>query len=294
MPRRAFVICLVLAAVSSAGCDVEERGEAATTPTSLATTTSTTTTSPTTSSTTTTSPTTTTTIAPTTTQAATTTTAPGAVEIGRSVDGRPIEAVRRGTPGGAVVLVIGAIHGDEQAGLMVVEELMEADIPDGIDLWLIETINPDGVAANQRGNANGVDLNRNFPYHWGPIGGPGDGQYAGSSPASEPETQAAVAFIERIQPDLTLWYHQDLFRISPGRGRDGEVRARYAELTGLPVLAITGGIYTGVAATWERNTIAGSIAFVVELGATLSEAEAADHAAAVVAVASDRTLFPST
>ena len=38
-------------------------------------------------------------------------------EIGRSVDGRPIRAVERGTPGGTPVLVIGVIHGDEHAGV---------------------------------------------------------------------------------------------------------------------------------------------------------------------------------
>ena len=63
-------------------------------------------------------------------------------------------------------------------------------MPDGVELWLVESMNPDGQAAQVRQNANGVDLNRNFPYKWGPIGVPGDSQYAGTGPASEPETQA--------------------------------------------------------------------------------------------------------
>ena len=186
-------------------------------------------------------------------------------EIGRSVEGRPITAVERGTPGGAVVLVIGVIHGDEDDGVAILEQLATAPVPPGVDLWLLESINPDGQAAQRRTNANLVDLNRNFPYQWAPLGEPGDSEYGGTGPASEPETQAAVDFISAIQPELAIWYHQDLFRIAPSEGRDGELRARYAELTGLPVLRITGGTYTGVAATWERNTVDGT-AFIVELG----------------------------
>ena len=67
---------------------------------------------------------------------------------------------------------------------------------------------PDGVANERRGNGNGVDLNRNFPHDWTQIGQPGAGQYSGSGPASEPETQAFIVLTERIRPTLTLWYHQ--------------------------------------------------------------------------------------
>jgi hypothetical protein len=94
-----------------------------------------------------------------------------------------------------------------------------------------------------------------------------------------------VGFVSLLQPELGIRYHQDLYRISPGQGRDGELRARYAELTGLPLVRVTGGTYTGVAATWQRQTLAGAIAFIVELGPTLSGAEADRHAAAVVDVA---------
>jgi protein MpaA len=194
-------------------------------------------------------------------------------------------AERRGTPGGRVVLVIGVIHGDENDGLAIMDQLHQLPVPAGVDLWLVDSMNPDGVAHNTRQNANEVDLNRNFPENWGPIGSPGDGQYAGPSAASEPETQAMVAFITEIHPDLTLWYHQDLYRIAPGRGRDGAIRARYAELTGLPMVNITGGTYTGVAATWARNLLKPGVAFIVELGAGVSEAEALMHANAVLTIA---------
>ena len=93
--------------------------------------------------------------------------------------------------------------------------------PTDVELWLIESMNPDGQAAQDRQNANQVDLNRNFPYEWGPIGGPGDSQYAGIGPASEPETQAMVNFIGQLRPDIAIWYHQDANLIIPSTGRDG-------------------------------------------------------------------------
>ncbi len=205
--------------------------------------------------------------------------------IGTSVQGRPIVASHRGTPGGIVVLVVGVIHGDENDGVAVVDLLAAMPLPAGLDLWLMPAINPDGFANDERGNGNSVDLNRNFPHDWTQIGQPGDGQYSGTGPASEPETQAFIAFADRTRPALTIWYHQDLYRISPSTGRDATLRQRYAELTGLDLLSITGGIYTGVAATWVRQTVPNAMSFIVELGPSLSAAEAAIHADAVLVVA---------
>ena len=205
-------------------------------------------------------------------------------DIGRSVDGRPIRAVERGTRGGTPVLVIGVIHGDEQAGVAILEQLATRPVPPGIDLWLVESMNPDGQAVPQRGNADGVDLNRNFPDGWGPIGTPGDGQYAGTGPASEPETRAIVALVGLIRPALTIFYHQDLNRLSPSAGFEGQLKERYSALTGLPIERITGGTYTGVAATWIRKQT-GDPSFIVELGPTLSPEQADTHAAAVLDIA---------
>ncbi len=211
----------------------------------------------------------------------------GEETIGSSFEGRPITAWHRGAAGGKVILVVGVIHGTENDGMKIVDQLSVAALPPGIDLWLLPMMNPDGVAHDVRGNGNGVDLNRNFPHDWTAISHKGNWQWSGPGPASEPETQAYMAFTERIHPALTLWYHQDLFRVSPSKGRDAPLRQAYAKLTGLPYETVDGptSIYTGVAATWTRTTLPEAMSFIVELGSTLSVAEAAVHASAVLAVA---------
>jgi protein MpaA len=128
--------------------------------------------------------------------------------IGHSAQDRPIRALRVGSPRARVkVLVVGQVHGNEPAGRAVIARLRSARPPRGTALWLVDDANPDGSAAGARHNANGVDLNRNFPYRWQPQ----DGVYeSGSGPASEPETQVMQRFIEREKPRVTLWYHQAL------------------------------------------------------------------------------------
>ena len=205
--------------------------------------------------------------------------------IGTSVEGREIEAFRLGTRGGTPVMVVGVIHGDEDAGLLITDLLTAMTPPNGVELWVIPNMNPDGTASQMRGNANKVDLNRNFPKDWARQGSPGYWQYAGPRAASEPETRAMVQFVREIRPALGIWYHQDLNMISPGTGFEGRVRARYARLTELPLVRITGGRYTGVAATWQRSSTTDAMAFVVELGPTLSAAQAQVHADAVMTVA---------
>ena len=65
-------------------------------------------------------------------------------ELGRSVQGRAITAIERGTKGGTPIVVIGVIHGDEDAGTAIVDQLGALDVPKGIDLWLVPSMNPDG------------------------------------------------------------------------------------------------------------------------------------------------------
>ena len=72
----------------------------------------------------------------------------------------------------------------------------------------------------------------------------------------------------------------------PTKGRDRLLRLEYAQRSGLPVESVTGGTYTGVAATWVRTEVPDAMSFIVELGPTLPADELARHVDAVVGVGS--------
>jgi protein MpaA len=215
----------------------------------------------------------TTTQATTTTEAATTSTtiAPTAkiIEtrvIGQSVQGRDITAYRMGTGHGRTVLLIGVIHGDEAKGYGITQMIRTMPTPKGIDLWIIDSINPDGQAADTRSNANGVDLNRNVSYNWTYIPRTSaDGEYSGEAPADQPETQALEKFVGEIQPYITIFWHQDANRVSPG-GAHRDIPTRFAEIVGLSAASTpcTGGC-TGTFTQYINHTIKGGTAFIVEL-----------------------------
>ena len=204
--------------------------------------------------------------------------------LGRSVQGRMIEADELGSPQAKrKVLVVGCIHGNEPAGTGVTARLA-ADRPlTGVDLWLIPTINPDGEAAHTRQNAHGVDLNRNFPWQWQPLGPPGTQQYAGPRPLSEPESRIAHSLIARLRPAVTIWFHQPLGVVDESGGSIA-VERRFARLAHLPLRRLTR--YPGSAASWQDNRFRRTSAFVVELPpGTPTQSEIRTWARAVRAVA---------
>jgi N-acetylmuramoyl-L-alanine amidase len=201
--------------------------------------------------------------------------------IGRSAQGRPIRALRVGSPRARVkVLVVGTVHGNEPAGRAVVDRLRRVRPPRGTALWLIEDANPDGSAARSRHNAAGVDLNRNFPYRWRDQ----DGVYeSGPGPASEPETQAIQRFVERQRPRITLWYHQALRMVVKSTG-DPKLERLYARRSGLPRKRLPR--YHGTAVSWQNTSFLGDTAFVVELpGGALPAAGVRRHARATLSLA---------
>jgi protein MpaA len=203
--------------------------------------------------------------------------------VGRSVQGQPITAVQLGDLAGArVALIVGVIHGDERAGLRIVRAIKRRAAAHqqalaGTQLWVIDAVNPDGLRAHTRKNAHGVDLNRNFPYRWHDDVPHSSGYYPGPKPASEPETRAVMGFAERIQPDLSIWYHQPWAAVLACRGRP-QVAAHYAKLVGMDTSCRGKGL-RGTAISWETHAFPGSTAFVVELPPGKIRAGAAERQA---------------
>jgi protein MpaA len=204
--------------------------------------------------------------------------APRSLVIGRSVEGRPITAITLGSAKAPVrVLVVGCIHGNEQAGIAIARRLARTVPPKRLALWIVPVLNPDGVAADTRQNGRGVDLNRNFPTGWADLEGIYD---SGPGPLSEPESRAIGALIRHVRPTISVWYHQHL-RVVDESGGSVAIERKYARAVGLPLVRLTR--YPGSASTWENSVLPGSTAFVVELPAgTLSAGAVERHARAVL------------
>jgi Penicillin-insensitive murein endopeptidase/Zinc carboxypeptidase len=202
--------------------------------------------------------------------------------LGRSQNGRPIRAVERGNLHATRMLVIGCIHGTECAGRTVVRVLARMPEPIDADLWLVDDLNPDGLAAGTRTNARGVDLNRNFPSQWRPIGRRGDPQYSGPRPLSERETRIAFKLILGLRPAVTIWFHQPQAIVRAWGGSVAAAR-RYARLAGVPFRRLRWP--AGTASNWQNHRFRHARSFVVELPpGPLAPAAATVYARAVVAL----------
>ncbi|BCH28626.1 carboxypeptidase [Mesorhizobium sp. L-8-10] len=161
------------------------------------------------------------------------------IEIGRSIEGRPILALRIGDRRGGVpkVLFMGCHHAREwiavEVPFLLAKELVvradEATIAGWLtsgEVWVAPMVNPDGHEhsraqerlwrKNRRRNDDGsfgVDPNRNYGYMWGTLDVstsshvPSDETYVGPRAFSEPETQAVRNLIgcERFAGVIT--YH---------------------------------------------------------------------------------------
>ncbi|MCB9793255.1 MAG: succinylglutamate desuccinylase/aspartoacylase family protein [Alphaproteobacteria bacterium] len=133
------------------------------------------------------------------------------IDLGRSVEGRPLLALRVGTAGAPAIRVIGGHHGDERPSVelaLAIAEALLTEAPgfeglvDSREVWILPLLNPDGLEAGTRYNADGVDLNRNYDFQWsaGSVG-------AGPAAFSEPETRAARRLALLAAPMASLSLH---------------------------------------------------------------------------------------
>lgn len=182
---------------------------------------------------------------------------------GHSVEGRPLRAVRlaQGVGDRPRVLVCANTHGPEFIGNRVAHGVLRiaadgdpprplAALVERAELWVAPCLNPDGYArtwaragagplATLRHNANGVDLNRNWPVPPGetrlPFPGagsdrPGDATYRGSAPLSEPETERLDALLRELDFHASANLHSFFGTIFPPRVRSRRSFGAYREL----------------------------------------------------------------
>ena len=111
---------------------------------------------------------------------------------------------------------------------------------------------------------DGIDLNRNFPAGWRPLGPPWSTYASGARPWSEPEARLVRSLVARLHPRSTVWFHQHLDLVW-AYGRSSAAGRRYARVAGMrfyhhPWLG-------GGATNWQNRLPDGERSFTVELPA---------------------------
>lgn len=134
-----------------------------------------------------------------------------ALELGKSVESRSIFASVHGEADAAeTVLVIASIHGSEPAGTPLVGHLEtwlteHPDVTAACRVAIVPVANPDGYAKRERFNANGIDLNRNYP-----ADNRTDHATHGDTPLSEPESRALMRALQTFNPVRVVSLHQPI------------------------------------------------------------------------------------
>ena len=196
-------------------------------------------------------------------------------EFGTSREGRPLRSVSFGD-GEDRVLLLASIHGSEPAGTPLLERLIE-ELEAAPERWegkrvvVVPVVNPDGYEAGTRGNARGIDLNRNFP-----ADNFRGNRRDGPRPLSEPESLALRDLIEFERPARIVSIHQPLACVDfdgPGEalaeaiaarcdlsvrrlgGRPGSLGSWAGETLGIPIVTLElrrGEERLEAEALWER------------------------------------------
>ena len=179
------------------------------------------------------------------------------VVVGTSVKGEPLTLHLFGD-GPDSTLIFSGIHGDEPSAAFVgrrLAETLEADpsLATRGTVAVFPLVNPDGLAARTRANANGVDCNRNFPASNWKASRVGR-FYTGPAPASEPETRAVIAAIELVRPRRIISVHSPL-RCNNFDGPGEELAALLASYNGYPVKPSIGYPTPGSFGSWAGTDL---------------------------------------
>lgn len=179
---------------------------------------------------------------------------------GVSVEGVPL-MIFLPDAGRSDLVILASIHGDEAETTVAVSEALRC-IPRGdLKAAVILCGNPDGMLRGTRGNARGVDLNRNFPTsNWSPDPvfyktRANDARDIALSPgphaASEPETKALLSELDRLKPRAVVSLHSALACIDDAGA--SPLGRRLADRCDLPFLTEIGYPTPGSMGTWATE-----------------------------------------
>lgn len=146
---------------------------------------------------------------------------PGTEHYGRSLLGAPLIWFPAPAADRESGLILAGTHGDETSSVVMLSCALRTLNPSLRRHHVVLAVNPDGCQLGLRANANGIDLNRNFPaanwkagetvYRWNSRAQERDVVLlTGDHPGSEPETQALCQLIHRLQPAWVVSFHDPL------------------------------------------------------------------------------------
>jgi len=210
---------------------------------------------------------------------------------GRSTLGIPLEVWRPAGP--CTLLLFAAIHGEEPETAFALSRALRQLAEPSPHCALVVAANPDGVIRGTRGNARGVDLNRNFPTaDWQPqpvahrstLDDPPDVLLSpGARPGSEPETQALIALVKDLKPRAVIALHAPLACIDDAN--QSPLGRWLANETGLPFVKDVGYPTPGSFGTWGAEQ--GLAVITYEFPLTTTDALVREHVPILVKLLTD-------
>ncbi len=193
---------------------------------------------------------------------------------GRSVLGIPLEVWRPRLE--CHLLVFAGIHGEEPETTYALSRALRQLPEPPAHCAVVLAANPDGLIRGTRGNARGVDLNRNFPSRdWRPgavthrstIEDASDVLLGtGDNAASEPEVRALLALIADLKPRAVVALHAPLACIDDANG--SALGRRLAERTGMPQVRDVGYPTPGSFGSWGSDNGVPVVTYEFPLAAT--------------------------
>jgi protein MpaA len=188
------------------------------------------------------------------------------------------------------LLVFAGIHGEEPETTWALSRALRQLESPPHHAAVVLAANPDGLVRGTRGNARGVDLNRNFPtrdWQAGPVFHRATNDEpqeialsTGAHPASEPEVQALMALIAELKPEAVIALHAPLACIDDAN--ESALGKKLAARTGLPLVRDVGYATPGSFGTWGSER--GLAVITYELPVIAAEATMRVHVPALVEI----------